>query len=171
MCKHIIMKCKINEPLFTAPSAFRVSSFLLSFFNHHVLINLTSISIHLCINKNHELCCGLSYNLFHEILLVSFIHTRWKLEQPKVFISSVDFQLWRKSSDCRKMYVRPFNVIEIRWSWAMIIPSRVQIPPRKHVLCFWGSAMRFLPRKLMKNFFFSRYEKSPQNKMPHRLEH
>lgn len=80
MCKHIIMKWKINESLFTASAAFSSSSVhihssLHSLFNHHVLINLTSISIHLCINKNHELCCGLSYNLSHELLLVSFIHT------------------------------------------------------------------------------------------------
>lgn len=35
---------------------------------------LSARPLHLCINKNYELCCGLSYNLFYELLLVLFIH-------------------------------------------------------------------------------------------------
>lgn len=98
-------------------SFLHVHSFL-SLFNHRVLINLTSISIHLCINKNHELCCGYRVQFFHELLLVSFIHihVQYKSNSSLFFVS---FKLQQKRSKiCCEMLLK---FIKIHRSWAMII--------------------------------------------------
>lgn len=116
MCKHIIMKWNLNEPLFTAlPYTFSCS--FLSLFNHRVLINLTSISIHLCINKNHELCCGYRVQFLHELLPVSFIHISVQYKSN----SSLQLFSWAfmlQLNVCCEMLLK---FIKIHWSWAMII--------------------------------------------------